>query len=544
MGMQLRHKRALATIILWTVWATVGQEPQSRCHSEAESQCRWKTTTNIRSFRSIRIVFPIPSVGVQIPNVQSHGVQKQTPISDSSVGTANQMQASRPDATNKSIKTQLHQKANKIGKLESRMERLQKALAEIQVTWPQFVHELRQVLVQEHQKVVNFQTAVTQELQQLKAEHHVLLHQQLVPMPSVHNPAIASMEQDKTSQIQAALELLAAHGIQPGNTYANTHVPMQVDATTHAAHQHVAMSHGGFGTDQIHAQPSSQFVQQHPAAEHISVPTLPVQTEAIAPAGNWQWPPAMPTRPELRLPDISIAEEPAAAEEQDYATLLQQQQAALQQPIQPPAAMSPNHTQRLDNLHLDQELMVTVNQAAQALNQLPPEQGGGGGQGLTEAHMSKLIQFAQLQQQCQMQLHALKQDMIPTAAAHTDSAHTKQNQQQQPYEPDIPIPSPVHTPLETQQRASTAPATPQAADAMSIHSSPAKTAQQQGSQNVYSLSPRGQRQVKIPKQVPGNVHAQPNTAVQTPISPASSHTPTPVPTEIPSEEEDGLDGLG
>lgn len=134
-----------------------------------------------------------------------------------------------------------------------------------------------------------------------------------------------------------------------------------------------------------------------------------------------------------------------------------------------------------------------------------------------------LNQFTVQQAHCQEQLQQLKASVVPPS-------------QQGPKPTAFSHPKPANM----------------TGDAHSIHSSPSGDGSHGSLKHVperFLLSPAGQRETKIPKTVEASVHFQPVNGrafphiagLHTPIPDSPTpRTPTPVPTEVPSsDQEDG-----
>lgn len=408
----------------------------------------------------------------------------------------------------KTMKTLLHQRANRIGKVESKILRLENALTEIKSTWPSYVNKVQQGLQQEYQRCVTFSQQATAELAQLRQELHGLMHSQLsMDVPDSTQVYIATWMQ---SQVQSALQVLSAAGL--------LNIPMNTGPHVPDVHMHV--------------QPDM------PPVQNAQPPTLPVQEQLVPPSlmtppvtevapiavqgviskgempsvsgpptapGNWTWPPPPPQASEFVLPELPSDEFPNPL----YKPKPQvDQEPNLQQSIQEAA-------QRTGVCLMDPVVQQAVQQAAEGLAAQHHQNGCPGGTSLPPEFQQMLNQFTYQQAHCHLQLQGLK------------------HQQQQPAG-DQSTPSGAH---ETE----------------SIHSSPGpRSAALQPFPQHFQLSPPGQRDLKIAKSVPGSVHSQVNTAganVPVPASPTGQScqelpaTPPYVPTEIAeSEPEEAQDG--
>ena len=480
----------------------------------------------------------------------------------------------RQDGPPKSIKTQLHQRANKIGKVEARITKLKGALDTVQKTWPQHVFTVTQELQAKYKECIDFHARVSQELQALEAEHKTLTTTQLNQPPVIAEPAMQYAAAVRPApEIHACLnQLLGLLGatVQP-NGHANVHTPVPMDTDMQMP---------------VYSQDRSHFYAQHQqnqereqSSRHMqtSVPTqasqamysppamnqvhLPVQTTTPDPGqeqsapGQWGWPPNFPKMPEMNLPWSSLDAEVPVQEPQIQATpTIQAPETSYQQHMQ--HGSHPGEHQMNGYMNpvppLDPELLASLQQAAQGLNELPISQGGGGGQGLTDTHIAKLVAFAEQQQQCKQEMHNLQQQM---QCQQQQPKHQQQPmQQQQPVQTtaanvDNQIPG-MMTPPPVLNSMTTTPARV-AQEAMSVRSSPMHPTPHGHSQEriaTYSLSPRGQRMPKVAKSRPGHIYDQQRVSPdQCPVPPSDTEEglPTPVPTEIAEDSTDeALDTLG
>ena len=490
--------------------------------------------------------FVVPSVGVQIPSLQPSASSLLPVASNAAVET-------KTEAAQKSVKTMLHQKANRIGKLENRIKKLEQALQTVQENWPRHVYQLEQALARDHQKCVAFNEAVTMELGQLRTELHGLLSTHAVNPPIVH--AQTPLPAEVLSNVNQALDVLQAFAAQHQGTYASGTEPMQVDqshcnqpamAMDFSVHRPQVASGIQVPTLPVAATPSPvvQASQAHPQqqaqAQHLhSMTGLQEQPTMPQAPGSWEWPPRAPqlSRP---MPNVYMnAPGPMPNTEHLYTKPSEQPNVQSPQPF----ANQDLPQQLLTDLGtLDSEFMQSIQQAAQGLNDMPTDQGGAGGQGLNQDHVLKLVQFAQQQLQCRKDMQVLQEQMQAAQFGTANTRNTTPGEEMQSDEPPIPAPqTPQHARQSPQDRSAQ---TPLQRDTMTIASSPAMATPGLTREitEYHSLSPAGQRQQKIPKQVPGHVYEQPNQGVTTPL-PADSdedveaRSPTPVPTEVPTEEE-------
>ena len=488
------------------------------------------------------VEFRFPSVGVQLPVSQSsqHSPSVVLPIATMQPGS------NASDNPPKSYKALLHQRANRIGKVESRIEKLERALTETKDRWPRFVHELQQAMQREHRKCVDFQTAVNGELVQLRQELNVLLTQDIAQAHAAHAAAQPPIAPSLIQQVQMVLESLPqVSQMQQQATYSQSQ-QMEVDTEQAPMMMPQPTVIPGFTCPNIAEEAPNLPQMTEPSMNTQQglqglIPNMPVMqpqpfmTQPMAvpeplhpPPGNWGWPPNMPVL------------NPTTEPQQAHAMTMTADQGPLQShgvptvPTMAQEAESQLQDQVLQHVGpVDPQFMHTLQEAAQGLNDLPQAQGGGGGMGLNAGHIQQLIQFAKQQQQCQENLKSFRQDMqtliqpqpLPQAVG---SGMTPNDSVQAPPTPVTPI----HPTVET-------PATPVIpADTMSIHSSPDRASQGHKTTSVqhFQMSPPGQRQPKISKTGPGPVHDQANALTTQVPSSDGSHSPTPVPTEIPSED--------
>ena len=522
--------------------------------------------------------FVMPAVGVQISQSNSVGSVGTvgTVGTAAAVGTVgavglNAVQTAQAEKPSRSIKSQLHHRANRIGKVEARIDRLVRALEEVKTTWPQYVHRMHQEMAEQHAKCTKFHVAVTKELESLRVELHGLLTQQLHHMPQVPMQTAMPGAQQALQQAQQALAALAAVSGMNQPTYAEVpQMPMPMEEDTHIAAQgngfqipHVGMQLPG--TDPVHSTINMHaMMHQTSMASGYQVPNqvpcLPVQQpaepqiqEADIPQGNWTWPPAMPNMPNMNVPGLTsepvdMMSRPAEA---DYthvnaAPVGHVQNSTPTVPLHPPSNAAIN--QLLQGADVSPDFLQTLTEAAHGLNQLSVEQGGGGGQGLSAKHLEQLTKFAQQQQQCHQDLMSfhgqVNQMNRPSMQQQATTAQTA------PATPVV-LPAPPQDPITPEASSAQEVGSAQSlrgarimqtppARAMSINSSPGQpTPAPQMRTETYSISPRGQRQQKVSKSQPGPVHSQPSLAYQLPVyeSDGSSLDPTPVPTEVATDEE-------
>lgn len=474
----------------------------------------------------------------------------------------------------KSLRTLLHQRANRIGKVESRIRRLEAALKEVQTTWPAYVQQLQQRVQQEHAKCLAFQNKAKHELQDLRKELPELMTQQLVPVsqqyvdtPQVSVPFpqhvpqdthVPTMPQDSTLQhmYTTMMEVDTTPGIQlpsfvlPNITESQQPAPglphpSSVEGLNHAhvhVQSHVPASgvHPSIGSSQqssmfppCSAETLQQVMNTLAAQASLSnstpghaIPTAQgldsMDATIEPPPGDWNSPPS-PAQPVLPIVQDGSAHFPNPLYRKPTDLLPE----STSQPVLSSSMAGP-----VVPVPTSDHVQKAVQEAAEALQQLPPEQGGTGGQGLTPQQLQQLETFAQQQQTCQQQLESL-QHMIAKPPKHVNKV------QLQPFG----------------HAAQTSPPRVTQIDSMSVHSSPGRHLN--GNVGVHNASPPGQRQQKIAKSTPGDVHIQHpqvhGIATPIPASPAVSSrsrsrpgSPTPLPTEVATdaEGEGNLDGLG
>ena len=460
--------------------------------------------------------FPIPDVGISL-ELSSGASLASAPL-----------QTERQMPQNKSIPSQLHQRANRAGKIEARIQKLTAALTQLETSWPQYVNRMHSKMTHAHQKCTMFHAKVQQELRALQQEHQDLLTRQL-EMPTLATEAqhvtknVGNQPAVSAAQVQLALQVLQSVGIATQPTYA-VDVPVQVPMEA----ANVGMT----------AMPPilPTFSVEHPNlieppnVDHMDLdlgllspvgvpsPLLPLHSQQdmsnmpmSAPPGVWDWPPPVPQVPNVLSQAFQV-------DSQVQAT----QTVAVDTSTQPPEFM-PASTDRIDPLlpymQLDPATQKAVNEAAAALQALPTAQGGAGGNVLTAAHQEKLRKFAEQQQQCQQQMTDLLQP-----GKHSDEAAKS-----------------VSTPPRATRTGHASHK-----DSVSIASSPDQTKSAKSAPAQYLLSPGASRPPKVPKVNTGAVHDQATaglTAETIPISPSSSRSATPVPTEIASEGSNGQDAV-
>lgn len=458
--------------------------------------------------------FSVPSVGLLLP-IEGQQIQ-QSPHTQHA-------------AQVKSLKTALHQKANRIGKIESRISKLEAALADAQQRWPIHVAQIQQQLQADHTKFVQFQQAAANELLELRKEwtHLSSLGTQLVTPPQ---------SSGTMTQVQAAVEVLTAAGILP-NSYAGVghHVsPPDVQMEDDVQSSHDVQSFSLPNLSETVQQPSlpvlegPQTVQTFPLMSlqqpvggqfafpdvktHASVdfqrsvqePSIPV-TDPGPPPGNWAPVPAPSMnangkeQPEEQFPN-PIYKPPAVPQLHSVTPQVPVTKWIPQANVQPAAP----------------EVAEAVHKAVIGLQEHHINQGCPGGPEMTEEYQQLIDAFTVQQNMCHAQL----------AQIQASAATISQKQVGQPKNASMAPFGAVPKPVPTQ-------------GIESVCSSPGPRVH--GKAEEFSLSSVPSRFSKVPKALPGAVHEQPaaNTE-EIPSSEVSSpRSPTPVPTEIAESEWHG-----
>lgn len=427
--------------------------------------------------------FVMPSVGLPL---QSSGSQSSVVLPLQSGLNINQGSANQAQPPHKSMKAMLHQRANRIGKVEARIAKLQQALQSVQTGWPrpQYVHAVQEMLNKEHTKCVTFSEQATAELQKLHTELHALLHSQIAAectMPAVTPPYPVDPNPPHvaTSQVYAAMEVLQNAGFFKGQLNPLGQQSMEVDSHKEAPDMPVPSP----------VAPTAPVLPTLPSMQAFPPmgPIGPKEEESDLPPGNWNWPPSLPPAPSLCIPQETKTEEHFPN--------------PLYRPVAP--AFVPGT--------LDPAVEEAVQRAAKGLQEQQVSQGLPSSP-LTATNLAQLRAFTEQQKQCHVQLEQLRASFPKTMPVVTSQT--------------APVPS------------STAPVEPHA---VSVPSSPGPGSCSQGhvtGPEHFLLSPEGQRLSKVSKTIAGEVHGQPAMAQRTevPSSAGSPRTPTPVPTEIAEED--------
>lgn len=445
--------------------------------------------------------FAFPDLGFVLSSVSSSSSQTHA------VGSTDQA-----NAATKSVKALLHQRANRIGKVEARISRLESAVKEVEKNWPAYVHQISQLLASEHQKCIQFHAQANAELTQLRTEMKNLLMQDLCPDGGqATNTGLNTLSYLHTMANPMSSQMPSLH-------IPSVVKPMDVD-----------MNHGAasmqFPIPSVHPQvtafevPQLPIVEPETAVHHHKLSPAPESPPPVQeiPPGNWTWPPAAP-QPDLQtfqLPTVPPEAQPIAVSPQVNAQAVSQQlephiPAVPEDPVLPVQAFD-----------IAPEVQHAINQASQAMLAYQRAVTGDTHATLTQEQMAQLHVFGQQQLQNHAQLQQFQ-----AAVKHT-----------------MPVPSPCREHVPAAPASPGAPAPKQ--DTLSVASSPAKSTQQ------VPTSPLNPRQLKIPKCQEGNVHQQPvigpfqrGTEAQfvalNDTSPVPSpRTPTPVPTEVATPSEKG-----
>ena len=281
--------------------------------------------------------FQLPAVGLQLSQSSQSAASSGVPTSDKQPAL-------------KSIKTQLHQRANRIGKVEQRIEKLQAGIQEVSQSWPAHVQELSQTLQSDFQRCKEFQDRATQELPNLQTDLQGLLTQRLdqeIPVSMPTQPILPVSEhhgeQNMNSlmpQVYAAISQLQAQGFIQVNMPLPEQSPM--DCTE-------------LPKPRVHT-PVGSFLSQAPSAVYSQVPVVqpsmhptvgpqpcqvfpahfPVQPSQVNPAANgfFQHAHVMP----MPAPTLPFAHVPVQVQPADAGHTMMQATASPvpQRPMSPP----------------------------------------------------------------------------------------------------------------------------------------------------------------------------------------------------------------
>ena len=288
-------------------WDKVGKQvPNGSNKGRKEAKPPKATAPAVGQHDASAVEFVIPNIGVQ-PVQQSPQPFLQPshmPILPSFQST----NAPRQEVPVKSLKTLLHQRANRIGKVEARMDKLKAALTTIQQDWPRYVHGMYQQIQQKHRECLDFQKAVEAELTQLRTEHHGLLTQKLEDPITIPSVQPAPMPQDRMMQATQVLDFVLPTACTQQSTYAQVPAAMEVDPGTHRAETSLnTVSHMGMPPMypvRTHTVPPAPVACTEPAPVQMPAPHTNVglpntqgqvqPSQCQMPPGDWNWPPTQP----------------------------------------------------------------------------------------------------------------------------------------------------------------------------------------------------------------------------------------------------------
>lgn len=436
--------------------------------------------------------------------------------------SASSAPAVQPSIT-KPLKNLLHQRANRLGKVESRIQRLQKAVADVKQNFPVYVNKIQQHLRTEHQKCLTFCSQATEELAVLQKELQDLISGNVtVPSHPSQGYAQNTIDTQQMSKVQEALATLTAAGLMPLQPSIPAVTPhMEVDA---AAFPDIARDANNFqDTYGFHVPNIQDVLEPQPVMNPMSP-----RNQEHQPPGSWTWPLLEPIVPELVIGQDPIQDpiqvptvEPSS---EQFPNPLYRSPILPVQPDSGTACQAATSAQD----KTAPEVAQAVNAATQGMQAWCFEHGLGDGQTLPVNVQAQLNVFAEQQKHCHAIMQSMQQGINPPSPAG----------QPQSFGPILPTHKsmvPFSQPF---------PPKPRASDGGSVHSSPAKsTMHMQGLDGLerYSLSPKGQRIPKIPRAHGGDVHTQPRILEDSPEE--GSKSPTPVPTEVATPTEEQTDGL-
>ena len=488
-----------------------------------------------------------------------------------------------PQNASKSVKAVLHQRANRIGKVEARIQKLEFGLQEVCTNWPRYVHAHHQQLIQEHAKCVQFCHEATKELKTLKNELATLTStaplQALPSQVDAKQPPVmpAGMDPVFVQQVQSAMTLIHQQQQQqqqsatmpslPSSPAPTYQAPMEVDDSAHLAAGNPTMNmfpmpaawadlrtvmpnvpsvstlplayENVAGTGIPMELPSGQKLSQD--ASTTAMPVLPApisgasaevgaamvhpvttaQNDLKQPPGVWDWPPPVPDLPAHMMQII----DPSSSAPVTMPKLSPGQHAQMTMPeVLTPPRTSPTGQAPLpvSMSPPSAELLKIVLNAEEGLKELQEQTTGEPAAELTPEMQQQLEQFAQQQAFCHAQIQAFQ------------TAAKQRKQQQRSSQPTTPVAQPTVL-------APPVPAGSQLpSDHWSVTSSPAKPQPSTGKQPEHyqmNTSPPGERRTKISKTLEGPVHSQPSGVDGLP-TPPDSEIPSPVPTEVATEDGD------
>ena len=511
--------------------------------------------------------FALPAVGLQLS-------LSSQPVAASGTQTV----ANQPAV--KSIKTQLHQRANRIGKLEQRIGKLQAGMQEVSATWPSHVQELAQTLQTDFQKCQDFQSQASQELTTLQAELQSLLTQGLdqeIPDRRVSQPVLPIAESPASPsvtsllpQVYAAISQLQAHGLIQVNMPAVVQSPMDCTDPPQPVVQTPVVSSFSQAAPSVYSQqpvgqasvhPSVGFVQQPQQVQPpgiVQPPQLDLMTHGFFQAIQAMQLPVQSPNPgtmQLQEPAQNMAPmQPPVHKIPDLHEPMTPPPGNWTLPQSPPA--EPNHVPLIGAAQTEApqesvQMFPNPLYKARAQDQTPCQQLAAGKpiqamkQAVEEAtaamvQMHSVSTFAELPPQVQQQLNnfAVQQEycrqqlaqIVPAKYGAMTPPPKHRTQQSPTIGPQgvEGMPTPLQMPPSHP---------PQGQDAFSVKSSPAQVL-------GMSASPPGQRTPKIAKVDAGHVHQQPAVnkdgveTVPIPLSPTASQASM-VPTEIADDEWHG-----
>ena len=451
----------------------------------------------------------------------------------------------------KTLSAAFHQRGNRIAKIQSRITKLQAGISDVQERWPVYVHELQQQIQQKHQLCTEFHRNAIAEISMLQQELHMLQNSKVEVghvQPSVApKPAVVQhpgLQSDATviQTVQATLEFLTTAGLLNSQPYL-PQVPQDMDVDVPQVPKETAAQ------SMPSSSPPCEYPLMHPmlpvqntppvqvgSCQHmptqVQMPSMtPVPQPAITvvpttqdrqdhhssleppmldvPPGNWAWPPNAP-----------VLSAPGMTPDQDH----------YPNPLYKPKAVQAVSVQSVlpeDSVQPVQTIQHAVQEAAaglRAMHSIPADLP------LPQQLQAQLDNFAEQQALCQQRIQDFlhqakgppKMQQAAQISAEESAAHQSATE----------LPGTPKTPGQNMTPS-------RQADAMSIHSSPAKGAGHQVD------SPPQQRVPKVPKALDGHVHIQPammqaqTTAI--PLSPSNSHHSSEpmVPTEIAESEWNG-----
>ena len=397
-----------------------------------------------------------------------------------------------PQNASKSVKAVLHQRANRIGKVEARIQKLESGLQEVCTNWPRYVHAHHQQLIQEHAKCVQFCHEATKELKTLKNELATLTStaplQALPSQVDAKQPPVmpAGMDPVFVQQVQSAMTLIHQQQQQqqqsatmpslPRSRAPTYQAPMEVDDSAHLAAGNPTMNmfpmpaawadlrtvmpnvpsvstlplayENVAGTGIPMELPSGQKLSQD--ASTTAMPVLPApisgasaevgaamvhpvttaQNDLKQPPGVWDWPPPVPDLPAHMMQII----DPSSSAPVTMPKLSPGQHAQMTMPeVLTPLRTSPTGQAPLpvSMSPPSAELLKIVLNAEEGLKELQEQTTGEPAAELTPEMQQQLEQFAQQQAFCHAQIQAFQ------------TAAKQRKQQQRSSQPTTPVAQPT-----------------------------------------------------------------------------------------------------